>query len=63
MEINLKLDSQQKISALGELLLIAAKSPQVNEMGMKVALDLLEDLRVAVASYNETHGDEQKEAA
>lgn len=52
MEISLKLNSQEKINALGELLLIAAKTPTVNEHGMKMALILLDDLKAAVAAAN-----------
>lgn len=52
MEVILKLNSQDKVTALGELLMVAAKSPNVNETGMKLALLLLEDLKAAVAAVN-----------
>lgn len=66
--VNLKIDSQQKISALGELLMVAAKSPSVNEDGMRLALALIDDLKAAVAEFNAANApaaveDEQKEAA
>lgn len=52
MEIVLKLDTQHKVSALGELLMVAAKAPNVNEEGMRVALALLDELKAAVAAAN-----------
>jgi hypothetical protein len=52
MEVILKLDTQDKVTALGELLIIAAKSEKVNEKGMTLALILLEDLKAAVAAVN-----------
>ena len=52
MELILKLTSQQKVSALGELLMVAAKSPTVSDEGMRIALDLIDDLKAAVAAAN-----------
>ena len=52
MELILKLNSQQKVSALGELLMVAAKSPSVSDEGMRIALDLIDDLKAAVAAAN-----------
>lgn len=52
MELILKLNSQQKVSALGELLMVAAKSPTVSDEGMRIALDLIDDLKAAVAAAN-----------
>ena len=59
--VNLKLDSQQKISGLGELLMVAAKAPSVSDEGMKMALQLLDDLKAAVADANKPVPVETKE--
>lgn len=59
MELILKLNSQQKVSALGELLLIAAKSPSVSDEGMRIALDIIDDLKAAVAAANAPVDNEQ----
>ena len=53
MEISLNLN-QQKVSALGELLMVAAKAPTVSDEGMKLALLILDDLKAAVAAANKT---------
>lgn len=63
MEVTLKLNSQAKINALGELLIVAAKSPNVTDEGMKIALAIIDDLKAAVAEFNAAPEDEQKEAA
>jgi hypothetical protein len=55
MEVILKLNTQEKVTALGELLIVAAKSEKVNEKGMTLALLLLEDLKAAVAAVNAAH--------
>ena len=59
--VNLKLDSQQKISGLGELLMVAAKAPSVSDEGMKMALQLLDDLKAAVADAHKPVPVETKE--
>jgi hypothetical protein len=52
MEVILKLDTQEKVTGLGELLMVAAKSEKVNEKGMALALLLFEGLKAAVAAVN-----------
>ena len=50
-----------RISAVGELLMIAAKSPTVAPEGMRLALQTLADLENAVVDFNRAH--ELKEVA
>jgi hypothetical protein len=52
VEVILKLNSQDKVTGLGDLLMVAAKAPAVSENGMKLALILLDELRAAVAVAN-----------
>ena len=54
MEISLKLNDQ-KINGLAQLLMVAAKHPDVNDEGMKLALVIIDELKAAVeAAKKET---------
>lgn len=49
MEISLKLN-EQKINGLAQLLMVAAKHPDVNDEGMKLALVIIDEIKAAVAA-------------
>lgn len=50
MEISLTLNSEQKINGLAQLIMVAAKHPDVNDEGMKLALVIIDDIKAAVAA-------------
>jgi hypothetical protein len=51
LEISLKLNDQ-KINGLAQLLMVAAKHPDVNDEGMKLALGIIDEIKAAVAEAN-----------
>jgi hypothetical protein len=48
LEITLKLNEQQ-VNGLAQLLMIAAKHPDVTDDGMKLALSVIDEIKAAVA--------------
>jgi hypothetical protein len=48
----LKLNEQQ-VNGLGQLLMIAAKHPDVTDEGMKLALSVIDEIKAAVAKQKD----------